>query len=209
VLAGQPTVVDVVRTLVLWGHPFGAPLVPAVTGAHPSLFDVELALERAFASRALSRAHRGGRHLMEYTQQVVDVMNAWSALLHFVERDPAIVDIAFIEGGRWLNRDDFQKILSSDSRAELQRALARTFRPSPIASAFIGETETVTSLEAEVLRAQIEWQNRVALTDPGSSAPLIGFALELRAELLNLRRIIWGVALSAPAALVEAEMVAV
>ena len=208
-LAAQPTITDVVRTLVVWNHPLGPPLVPAVTGAHPSLFAVEVELQRAFARRALSRAREGGHHLVTYTQQVIDVMNAWSALLHFVERDAAIVDMAFIEGGRWLGRDAFQRLLQLNTRADVEKELARVFRGSPIAGAFASEVGGLSSLETQILRAQIAWQNRVALTDPGSAAPLLGFALELRAELLNLRRIIWGVALRAPPALVEAEMVAV
>jgi vacuolar-type H+-ATPase subunit C/Vma6 len=43
--------------------------------------------------------------------------------------------------------------------------------------------------------------------NPEGTAPLIGFALSLRAEVLDLRRIIWGVSLEAPGALLEAEMV--
>jgi len=43
--------------------------------------------------------------------------------------------------------------------------------------------------------------------DPSGAAPIIGFAIELRAEVVNLRGIIWGVALQAPAALIQAEMV--
>ncbi len=208
-LAAQPTITDVVRTLVLWNHPLGRPLVAAVAGARPSLFGVEVELQRAFARRALSHAREGGHHLVAYTRQVVDVMNAWSALLHFVERDAAIVDLAFIEGGRWLDRDAFQKLLGLESRADIERALPRVFRSSPIAAAFTGEVGSLTSLETDVLRAQIAWHRGVALTDPSSAAPLLGFALELRAELLDLRRVIWGVALRAPAALVEGEMVAV
>jgi vacuolar-type H+-ATPase subunit C/Vma6 len=43
--------------------------------------------------------------------------------------------------------------------------------------------------------------------DPSGAAPIIGFAIELRAEVMNLQRIIWGVALRAPSALIQAEMV--
>jgi hypothetical protein len=35
----------------------------------------------------------------------------------------------------------------------------------------------------------------------------VGFAIELRAQVLNLMRIVWGVALRAPAALIQGEMV--
>jgi vacuolar-type H+-ATPase subunit F/Vma7 len=111
-LAGQPTPTDVIRMLALWNHPLGVPLVAAASGPHPSLFEIEVELQRAFARRASARAHQGGSQLVEYVEQVVDVMNTWSALLHFVERDPAIVDMTFVEGGRWITRDVFHKLMT-------------------------------------------------------------------------------------------------
>jgi len=206
-LAGQPTPTDVIRMLALWNHPFGAPLVAAASGPHPSLFEIEVELQRAFARRASARAHQGGSQLVEYVEQVVDVMNTWSALLHFVERDASIVDMTFVEGGRWLTRDVFQKLMNLDTRAQVEKRLAWELRKSPLASAFREGLEDVAQLESAMLRAQIDWQNRAVRIDPSGAAPIIGFAIELRAEVLNLRGIIWGVALRAPAALIQAEMV--
>lgn len=206
-LAGQPTPTDVIRMLVLWNHPFGAPLVAAASGPHPSLFEIEVELQRAFARRASARAYQGGTQLVEYVEQLVDVMNAWSALLHFVERDPAIVDMTFVEGGRWLSRDVFHKLMSLETRSQVEKRLTWELRKSPLASAFRNEIENLAALESAILRAQIDWQNRAVRLDPSGAAPVIGFAIELRAQVLNLRRIIWGVALRAPAALIQAEMV--
>ena len=206
-LAGQPTPTDVIRMLALWHHPLGVPLVAAASGPHPSLFEIEVELQRAFARRASARAHQGGSQLVEYVEQVIDVMNTWSALLHFVERDPAIVDMTFVEGGRWLTRDVFHKLMALETRPQVEKRLAWELRQSPLASAFRGEIEDLAQLEGTMLRAQIDWQNRAVRVDPSGAAPIIGFAIELRAEVVNLRRIIWGVALEAPAALIQAEMV--
>ncbi len=206
-LAGQPTPTDVIRMLALWNHPLGVPLVAAASGPHPSLFEIEVELQRAFARRASARAHQGGSQLVEYVEQVIDVMNTWSALLHFVERDPAIVDMTFVEGGRWLTRDVFHKLMALETRPQVEKRLAWELRQSPLASAFRGEIEDLAQLEGTMLRAQIDWQNRAVRVDPSGAAPIIGFAIELRAEVVNLRRIIWGVALEAPAALIQAEMV--
>ena len=206
-LARQPTPTDVIRMLALWNHPLGVPLVAAASGPHPSLFEIEVELQRAFARRASARAHQGGSQLVEYVEQVIDVMNTWSALLHFVERDPAIVDMTFVEGGRWLTRDVFHKLMALETRPQVEKRLAWELRQSPLASAFRGEIEDLAQLEGTMLRAQIDWQNRAVRVDPSGAAPIIGFAIELRAEVVNLRRIIWGVALEAPAALIQAEMV--
>ncbi|MGB8222604.1 MAG: V-type ATPase subunit [Polyangiales bacterium] len=206
-LSIQPTPADVVRVLVLWGHPFGAPLVGAVNQPNPSLFEIEVGLARTFARRASAHAREGGRQLVEYVQQVVDVLNAWSALLHFAESDPLIVDLTFIEGGRWLSRDLYVELMGFDSLRDVSNRLAWELRKTALASAFRGETQDLSELESAVLGAQIAWQKRSVRIDPSGAAPVIGFAIELRTETLNLRRIIWGVALRAPAALIQAEMV--
>lgn len=207
VLANQPSPADVVRLLVLWSHPFGAPLVEAAGGKHPSLFKMEIALQRTFAKRAAARAREGGPQLVEYVTQVVDLMNAWSALLHVAEDDPAIAELAFIEGGRSLDRDAFAKLMGLESRQDVERHLARELRGSVLGRAFSGDGIDFAGLESAVLRAQIAWQKRSVRLDPSGAAPVIGFALELRAEVLDLQRIIWGVALRAPSALIQADMV--
>jgi vacuolar-type H+-ATPase subunit C/Vma6 len=206
-LCGQPTPADVVRMLVVWSHPFGAALAGVSSGPHPSLFDMEIELQRAFSRRAATHAHQGGRQLVEYVEQVVDLMNVWSTLLHFVEQDPSIVDKTFVDGGRWLTRDVCRSLMGLETRAQLDTRLAWVMRKSALAPALRGEAEDLGDLEGMALRAQIDWQNRAVRIDPSGAAPVIGFAIELRAEVLNLRRIIWGVALAAPAALIQAEMV--
>jgi vacuolar-type H+-ATPase subunit C/Vma6 len=206
-LAGQPTPTDVIRMLALWNHPLGARLVAAAGGPHPSLFEIEVELQRAFARRASARAHQGGSELVEYVEQVVDVMNTWSVLLHFVERDPSIVDMTFVEGGRWLTRDVFHKLMQLETRPQVEKRLAWEFRNSALASAFRNDIQNLAQLENGMLRAQIDWQNRAVRIDPSGAAPIIGFAIELRAQVVTLRGIIWGVALKAPASLIEANMV--
>jgi vacuolar-type H+-ATPase subunit C/Vma6 len=206
-LCGEPTPADVVGMLVLWNHPLGVALVGASSGPHPSLFDLEIELQRAFARRAAAHARKGGPQLVEYVEQVVDLMNAWSALLHFVERDPSIADLTFVEGGRWLTRDVFHALMSLETMPQVEKRLAWELRKSSLASAFRGELADLANLESRALRAQIDWQNRAARADPSGAAPVIGFAMELRAEVRSLGGIIWGVALQAPAALIQAELV--
>ena len=206
-LAAQPTPTDVIRMLALWNHPLGTPLVAAASGPHPSLFEIEVELQRAFARRASARAQLGGSQVVEYVEQLVDVMNTWSALLHFVERDPSIVDMTFVEGGRWITRDVFHKLMLLETRPQVEKRLAWELRRSALAGAFREDIENLAQLENRMLRAQIDWQKRAVRVDPSGAAPIIGFAIELRAEVVNLRGIIWGVALQAPAALIQAEMV--
>ena len=107
-------------------------------------------------------------------------------------------------GGRFIDRDAFSALLALDEVEEVRKALGKTFRASALGAAFTDTETDLSMLESEVLRAQIAEQRRAARVAPESAAPLIRFALELRAELLDLQRIIWGVSLEAPAALLEA-----
>ena len=206
-LASQPTPADVVRMLLLWSHPFGSALVEAASRAHPSLFELEVALQRAFARRASTRAREGGAQLVEYVGQVIDLMNAWSALLHFAERDPKIVELTFVEGGQWLTRPVYERLMGVATLEDVEKELAWVLRNSALAPVFRQGLDEIADLESAALRAQIAWQNRSMRIDPSSAAPVIGFVIELRAQVLSLRRIIWGVALRAPAALIQGDMV--
>jgi vacuolar-type H+-ATPase subunit C/Vma6 len=206
-LAAQPTMEDVVRMLLLWGHPLAPSLTKALGGTRPSLLEVEAALQRAFAERARARAHRGGKELASYVAQTIDLMNLWTVLLHFPERASELTDLTFIDGGQTIDRELFDELLGQDSIQDVQRVAGKAFQGSSIGAALSVQGRPLSSLEGAVLGAQLQEQRRAARTRPEGPAPLVLFFLELRAELLNLRRIIWGKALEAPAALVESEMV--
>ncbi len=201
-LAAQPTVKDVVSLLGWWQHPLAQPLLEPASKRHPSLFRIEVALHRAFARRAAQTAKKADRHLASYVMQVIDIMNAWSALLHFDEEDPAIVELTFIAGGRVLSRKSFEQLLSLPRFDEVAEMLVRQFRGSPLLDAFRRALDDLAELESSILQAQIDEQNHAVRVDPGGTAPIIGYALELRAQVISLRRIIWGVALGAPPSMI-------
>lgn len=198
---------DVVRMLVLWKHPFGNALIEAVTGPRPSLFDAEVALQRAFAHRALAHARKAGSDLVEYARQVVDLMNAWSVLLHFPEREEEIGDAVFIAGGGRIDRETFDDLMNADSVEQARDNLVRALKGSALGAAFSGDTE-LAAMDVAVLRAQIEEQRQAARLRPEGAAPLILFCLELRAEVLDLRRIVWGIVLQTPTSLLQNGLVA-
>jgi vacuolar-type H+-ATPase subunit C/Vma6 len=207
VLSRQPTIADVVRMLVLWKHPFGHALLHAVAGQRPSLFDLEVALQRAFAHKALAHARKAGPDLLGYARQVVDLMNAWSVLLHFPEHEEHIEDAVFIEGGSLLDRETFESLMNEESFERAREGVARAFEDSPLNAALSADRELAT-MEGAVLRAQIAQQKQAARLRPAGAAPLVLFMLELRAEVADLRRIIWGIVLGTPTAFVQSNMVA-
>jgi len=206
-LAAQPTVKDVIHMLAWWQHPLAAALLEPASRPHPSVFQIEVALHRAFARRAQLNAKKGGQDLAAHVAQIIDIMNAWAVLLHFAEGDPSLADLIFVEGGSALPRDVFSELMGLERLADVEEGVALQFRRSPLSSAFRESVGNLPELESAILQAQIDCQNRALRADPGGTAPVIGFALELRAQVLGLRRIIWGVALRAPPALLFSGLV--
>lgn len=206
-LAEQPTVTDVVRLLLLFKHPLAGSMAAAAGGARPSLFRIEVELGRAFAEVALRDAQRGGRHLHAYAQESVDLMNVYAALLHFPERDPSLRELAFIDGGHFLGPDDFEAMMRLQTSGELPAYLGQLFKGSALSAVFEAGALDLSSLEARVLQAQIDAQRKAMLRDPLGAAAILGFVLELRAQMLDLRRILWGITLQAPPALLYGDQV--
>ena len=75
-----------------------------------------------------------------------------------------------------------------------------TLKPSrPLADAFADRDQVESGIETAALRALIEELRAAARQDPLSPAVLLSYGLRLRAERLDLGRIIWGLTLGAPA----------
>jgi vacuolar-type H+-ATPase subunit C/Vma6 len=193
--------------LASWGQPDAASIIGAAVGVAPDLFRVEALLARGFAGRCVEAARRGGRGLRAYAAQVVDLENAWSALLarRFGFDVPA--SEVFIEGGRALDRDGFLRAAAADDLLERRRLVAEAFAGTALAAPFDELATPQTRLEAAVLRARIDEQRRAGRLDPLGPGPLLEFALRVRAQVLDVQVVAWGVALEAPPDLMAAELV--
>ena len=199
-LARQPSPSKVAAHLMVLGHPYAARLAPVCAAAHPALFDVELALVRAFAETIVAAARRGDANLVAFAREQIDLCNL--QLVRLFVAGPRDIDASkcFVEGGRWLTRRDFVLACAEDgvaAAAHLTRALAG----SPLASL------DPSRLEHAALVSALARQRVVARLDPLGSAPLLGFLLRLEAQSLDLLRIAWGAALGAPPELVRPELV--
>ena len=77
--------------------------VPAAAAVIPNTWKSQLGIEeqKQLLEDVVQNQPQDGTEV-SVVEQVIDMMNAWSVLLHFVERDPSIVDMTFVEGGRWL-----------------------------------------------------------------------------------------------------------
>jgi len=193
-LAAKERLRDLAATLVTWGNPYGAAMMPEAMRDTPDLFALHLAVDREYAKRALPVAKQAGEPMIGYVHLVVDAENARTALAvadGAVERDPSAL---FVEGGELVTLEIFETLATgepADARARLARLFGGTVL-APVVNAPGGESE------GAVLTAMLRHFRRAVRVNPLSLYVVLDYVLELRAELEDLARIIWGIALQMP-----------
>jgi vacuolar-type H+-ATPase subunit C/Vma6 len=203
-LARQPSVRDVVALLLSLGHPFGAALVDEAKRPHPDLLRLDLALNTEYAvrsTRAVRRAPAGDsarRDLMQLVRDRIDLENASTALQLAAQRSSTEAAQFYIPFGKQLDLAAFLAAASAPSAAGATSVLRRAFHGSPMAPVFRGMLHT--SFEEAVLRSEQRSAAHAARRAPLGVAPIIAFLVQLRAEVRDLRYIIWRAALGAPSA---------
>lgn len=193
-LAEAPSPAAVAALLTIWGHPFAPGLRLAAGAAAPDPLALDIALDRAWAARARAGAKRGGPELTRFVADAVDLANAGTALVMAGSPRPRVTE-QFLEGGRHLDRARYVELLAK-SRATATGLLAATFAETPYAPVF--RAAPLHGLDEAILTARVAVQRAAARRAPLGPAPVLWYALELRAETVAVSRIIWGVALGAP-----------
>jgi vacuolar-type H+-ATPase subunit C/Vma6 len=187
-----------------WGNPYAPVLREIENPRHPDLLRVEQRLGELFARRAGNAAREGDRVLQAHVRDAVDLENLWGALLLAGDGGDVDAGECFIAGGDRITAEIFERAAIAPDRAEAGRRLARAFGARPIARA-LRHAAGLPQLEDDLLAAQLHERRAAARVDPLSSAPLLAFALALRAETMLLGRLTWGVALAMPASELAAE----
>jgi vacuolar-type H+-ATPase subunit C/Vma6 len=185
---------EVVSLLTLWNHPFAAALSGPASASLPDSLALDIALDRVWAGRAITGARHGGRELMRFAGDAIDLSNAATLLALGGAPGRSGPDL-FLEGGPRLTQTTFAALLPRD-RALAAQALADLFRGTPYAAAL--RLGWHPGLEDALLAARLDVQRRAARRLPLGVAVILWFALELRAESLMLSRLIWGLTLGAP-----------
>lgn len=204
VLSQCDSVADLAGRLRRLGHPAGRVMKQALEGGAPTgLFFLECALARLAAVRRSRAAGKGGRQLREHVEEMTDLENSASLMVRDEwgpDTDPAVI---FLPGGNRIDETTFgilAAIVDPDSR---RRQLIRYVRGSALETALEHEAADRASVEVAVEAAQVDRLRVRALQAPLGPAILLRTSLRIRAEAANLRAIVWGVRLGAPAPSIE------
>lgn len=206
-LARQDKPGAVAALLVAWRNPYGSVLLPEAAVAQPDLFRLELLLNGAYAARALRASRKVGGLLTAYVRDVIDLENAYTALVLAAEGKDVTAKDAFLAGGARITISEFELAAAAQGPDLAGRKLAAAFRGTPFVPAFEHHGGDAVKLEDAVLRMRIRELVRATRADPLGPAPVLAYALRLRAEALDLRRIIWGVALGGPRGVLVQDLV--
>lgn len=195
-LAHQPTPAAVAAHLFAIGHPEAGRLGALTHAAQPDLLALELALMHGAAARSRREASWGDENLRLFIALRIDTANVEAALLLATAKDVDAGD-CFLEGGQAFSREQFLSVVRArHATARLREVLAHT----PLV-ALVNDPERAGFVLA------LSMQQRAARLAPLSSAPVLLFLLRLEAQERDLRRILQGAALGAPAAVLRTELV--
>ena len=197
ILAAQTTVPAIAAVLSAWHHPDAPALaVPRAPGP-PDLIALDAALTRSWASRATAAAARVDDELRRYAAASIDLENALTAVmlagsgLDQMELEPVPGGTRF-PPARW-------KMVGAAGSVAAALALAReAFTGTPFEHAFSG-AGGVGLARTRAWDAALRIARVRARTAPLSSAPLTAYVLAVRDEVQQLQRLIWALALGAPA----------
>lgn len=200
-LASQRSIAAVCSLLAVWGHPFGAALLAPSRAPKPDLFRLELLVNKVYAERAVAAARANSRKdgarrdMLAFVRQVIDRENAWTAVQLAGQRAGAPAQELFVGGGDRLTPETYLQAASADTRARAVAILAKAFTGTPYARVFERSPE---SLEDAALAAELRHTTDAARRSPLGIAPVIAFFTRLRAEVRDLRLIIWRLTAHAP-----------
>jgi vacuolar-type H+-ATPase subunit C/Vma6 len=206
-LAARNRIAEIGGLLSLWQHPFAPALGLIASQAQPDLFVFERAVDRIFLDRARVAAKRAGRRVRDFVTNSIDLHNAFAAFI--LTNRGGDVDAAsmFIEGGRHLTVGEFVSVAKSTSNTEAEHSLRTALSDSILQPVFSMDADGPRSHEGRALRLLLRHYKDLSRLDPVGAAPVLRFALRVRAEAIDLRRIIAGLTIGAPAGDIARDLV--
>lgn len=208
-LARLRTPEEIAAILALWRNPYAKALQAEVGRLGPGLLRLELALSRRFASRAIRAARWECRELRRFVTEAIDIENAVSALLLAPGSTDVEVEEAFLAGGAHVAREVFLSAVRGGSAAAAASALAESLKSTPFAEPLRRHAGEPAKVERALFQARLrEWMHE-ARGNPLSPAPFLAYMLRLRAQVMDLQNIVWGMEIGAPAVPLTGDLVTI
>ncbi|NJD62930.1 MAG: V-type ATPase subunit [Deltaproteobacteria bacterium] len=206
-LARLRTPGEIVAILALWRNPYAKALQAEVGRLEPGLLRLELALSRRYASRAVRAARWECRGLRRYVSEAIDIENAVSALLLAPGSTDVEVEEAFLAGGTHVSRKVFLSAACGGSTDAAASALAGSLQATPYAAPLRRHAGEPVKVERALFQTRLRAWMQEARGNPLSPAPFLAYMLRLRAQVMDLQNIAWGMAIGAPAVPLAGDLV--
>jgi V/A-type H+-transporting ATPase subunit C len=198
-LARAGDVATVASLLLAWGHPFGAAVEAEARRQKPDTLGFEMALVRAFATRARAAARRADAAMAHFVERTIDLENL-RAMLAIAGQESDLEPAAlYVAGGTIITTADLAAAGESATRSGIAVRLERRVRGTPLAAMLEPGERPPEAAALDALAGEFAQRAREA---PLSLAPVIAFVLRQRAELHTLLAIVWSISLGVPRATV-------
>lgn len=160
------------------------------------MLELEAALSRAWATRAVAGAKGGGRRLRAWVAEAIDAENllalsvtgSWAGELPPAE--------AWLPGGRWLGEKPFTEIAGAADDPAREELLRKAIRRGPLRAA-LDAAAGPAELEQRILERRTASAGVGARREPLGPWPTFSFLLRARLELQRVRRASWALAFGA------------
>jgi vacuolar-type H+-ATPase subunit C/Vma6 len=207
-LAELPDLQRVGTLLSAWRHPLAAAFAARPSREIPDAAHAELALQHAYARRALAGTRGSGHEFQHYVRESIDVINTTTAIT--LATGGADIDAAecFLPGGIHVSANTFSQAARAGNAEAAAMLLAPAFEGTRIANV-LRTTRATRDLELRLTVARAATLRRRARVAPLSCAPTLLYMLRVRLELVNLLRVLWGVVLNTPGLLISEGLVVV
>ena len=200
-LAALPTVEGIAALLSAWRHPFARGLAEVTRGGPPDLLAIERVLGRISLGAAVRAAARSGcRRLEVFVAEGIDLENAEQALVLARSGETDAPAEWFLPGGSLLTLEAFTEALATKAPDAAARRLATVFAGTPFARAILEGIGDPARLETDLLARRIALLAERVRVAPLEPLTTLWVAFRIRAQVIDLQRIVWTVTLGAPRA---------
>jgi hypothetical protein len=184
--------------LAIFRFPDAGAFAAAAAVVRPDLAAMERTLRARFGVRLREIARRGERELAREAEFTIDLDNAVAAAA-LAGGDEPVREDDFLEGGRKLSRGRFARAAASASSGAAVALLSGAFADREIGRAFQASVVSPARLGERLVAARLARATAEARLRPLGSAPVLELALSMRALGMAISRLVWGLALAAPA----------